>query len=267
MVHIEKLIDVAIKAGQIALKYYNSDYFVKTKQDDTPVTKADIEVNNFICSSLQKLYPNIPILSEENPDKQETQLKQAKTGLFIIDPIDGTEAFIEKRPEFSINIGYVTNNEFSVGVVYVPRLDILYFNDIQTSYKITNAHSNPDKTTLPQIKESNANSPKTILLTHRKQEKSVIEKELLNTNIQIKELLDLSSSYKFCLVAEGKADFYMRRANMKIWDIAASMPILNKLNYQMFDMEKDIVTFNKLKNSITIPWFNVGGEKDIELLY
>jgi len=255
---IDIIKNIAIQAGQIALKYYNSEFDIKTKSDNSPVTEADLAVNDYICKNLINKYPDIAILSEEyvNGEKELKSLLNKKK-IFIIDPIDGTEAFIEKRPEFTINIGYVENNEFTLGAVYVPRLDILYYNDDKNAYKVINAYKNPVEKLL--AKKNNEASPKINIATisHRTHEIKQIESELKKLNIKIKKFIKLSSSYKFCLVADGSADIYLRRGNTKIWDIAASMPILSKTGNIMVDCDKKVLNFNNLKNYSVIPFFDV----------
>ncbi len=75
---IEKLKEIAVEAGKIVMKYYNEDYHVKTKDDDSPVTEADFAANEYIVSSLTKLYPNIAIISEEHPDEENLKLRDKK---------------------------------------------------------------------------------------------------------------------------------------------------------------------------------------------
>ena len=265
---ISRLIDITVNAGLVAMKYYNQSYNIKNKDDQTPVTEADLAVNDFIITSLTKLYPDIAILSEENSKAENLNALNSKR-LFIIDPIDGTEAFIEKRPEFTINIGLVENNQFKSGFVYVPRLDILYYNDYENAYKVSNASGqNPVKNLLGK-KEYIQKEQLTITTSHRIHEILQIEKELQQLNIKVKEFIRPSSSYKFCLVAEDIADLYLRRpqAGMKIWDAAAAIAILNASNKLILDLNFQEINFNSLKSGVIVPPFNIFAFKQLITLF
>lgn len=249
MINIDELKTITIKAGKIAMKYYNISYNITTKNDNSPVTEADLAVNKFIASSLENLYPNIAILSEEN--NFEDNLKAIKQKeIFIIDPIDGTKAFINKKSQFTINIGYVKNGKFILGFIYAPILDILYFSDYKNSYKL---HNNKQTTLLK--KENNIEFGIIQTSSLGKDENNKIKSEFKKFNI--KQVIKISSSYKFCLIVEGKADFYPRRGKMMIWDIAAAFGILKFLDYQFLDLGGQKITFDRMIDDFSLPDFNL----------
>ncbi len=256
MLDIEKLKEIVVEAGKIAMKYYDEDYDIQKKHDDSPVTEADFAVNDYISSSLENLYPNISIISEENCQKENLQAsKQGK--IFIIDPIDGTKAFISKESQFTINIGYVEGGKFLLGFIYVPILDILYYSDYQNSYKIINVQ---DAKILKKDGNDLNNGIIQISSLGRGEQKILLEefKSLL-----IKKNIHSASSYKFCLIAEGVADFYPRRGNMKIWDVAAAFGILKFLNYQFLDLEGNEITLQTMIKDFSIPSFNLFRSQEV----
>lgn len=249
MINIEELKNITIEAGQIAMEYYNKNYDIHTKEDDSPVTQADLEVNDYITSSLQKLYPNIAILSEENCSKENILASKQKE-LFIIDPIDGTKAFINRKSQFTINIGYVKDGQFILGFIYAPILDILYYSDYQNSYKL-------EKGQVKILTKFENNLKDGIIQTSSmgKTENIKIAQEF--KDLKIKKIIQSSSSYKFCLIAAGEADFYPRRGHMKIWDVAAAFGILKFLDYQFLDLKDQKITFDRMIDGFSLPDFNL----------
>ena len=103
-----KLCNVAINAGLIINKYYNTDLDVSFKYDKSPLTTADIESNKYIITSLLNLYPEIPILSEES--LVDWNIRKNWKTYWLIDPLDGTKEFINKNDEFTVNISLIKNN-------------------------------------------------------------------------------------------------------------------------------------------------------------
>lgn len=249
MIDIEILKKITIEAGKIAMKYYDANYNIEIKDDNSPVTEADFAVNNFITSSLRKLYPNIAIISEEN--NHEDNLKSAKEKeIFIIDPIDGTKAFISRESQFTINIGYVLDGKFTLGFIYAPILDILYYSDYQNSYKL-------EKDQLEILKKEDNNLKDGLIQVSslNKVENQKITKDC--QDLKITKIINLSSSYKLCLIAEGRGNFYPRRGPMKIWDLAAAFGILKFLDYQFLDLKGEEITFKRMIKNFSLPYFNL----------
>ncbi|MDB2550865.1 hypothetical protein N9X24_03285 [Rickettsiales bacterium] len=255
MINIEILNKITIKAGKIAMTYYNQNYDIKTKDDNSPVTAADFAVNDYIISSLRQIYPDIAIISEEN--SYESNLKATKERqIFIIDPIDGTRAFINKKSQFTINIGYVQDGKFVLGFIYAPILDILYYSDHNKSYKLQN-----NKLQILQNKDNDFKNGIIQTSSMGRTENIKIAEEF--KNLQIKKIIQSSSSYKFCLIAEAVADFYPRRGNMRIWDVAAAFGILKFLDYQFLDLSRNKITFDRMIDDFLIPDFNLFRSQEI----
>ena len=129
-------LDAAIKAGHEIMKIYDNENFdIKYKDDESPLTKADIKSHETIISLLEKT--KIPILSEEGKDIPYDERKKWKK-LWIVDPIDGTKEFIKRNDEFTVNIALIENNFPILGVIYAPAISQLYFANVQMgSYKYT----------------------------------------------------------------------------------------------------------------------------------
>ena len=125
---LDKLINIAQQAGQAIIDIYKDDskLDLKLKADFSPLTAADLGANAVIIKALKQLTPNIPILSEE-----QQLLPYAKRKLWkdywLIDPLDGTKEFLNKKDEFTVNIALIKQQQPVIGIVYAPALEKLYY--------------------------------------------------------------------------------------------------------------------------------------------
>ena len=114
---INKVIEIAKKAGEEILKVYDEDFSVVSKDDNSPLTKADLLADEIIKSSLAKSF-EFPIVTEESYVEYEVRKNWQK--FWLVDPLDGTKDFIAKNGGFSVNIALIEHNKPILGVVYVP---------------------------------------------------------------------------------------------------------------------------------------------------
>jgi len=250
-IDLEDIVDIAKEAGKAIMEIYNQNFTVEYKDDKSPLTKADTKSNEIICSSLARLYPNIPIMSEEN--KQiEYKIRKNWEYYWCIDPIDGTKEFIKKNGEFTVNIALIHKDTPVIGVVYAPALDEMY-----KAKKGKGAFKNGQRLPL----KINNNPKENITVVASKSHLSDETKKYIDNltlNIQHSKLISKGSSLKLCMVAEGIADIYPRLAPTMEWDTAAADAIVResgKMTYQ-FD-SKESIFYNK-KDSMN-PWFLVKG--------
>lgn len=121
-IDIQKINSIAKKAGDEIMKIYQQDFDVDYKKNNSPLTKADIHSNEVIIKNLENLYPDIPILSEEN-NEIPYKIRKNWDYFWIIDPLDGTEEFVKKNGEFTVNIALIYKNMPILGVIYAPVLN------------------------------------------------------------------------------------------------------------------------------------------------
>lgn len=210
---IKQVINTALKAGDLIMEFYNKPLSIEIKSDNSPVTIADIEANNFIVQALNNINPNIAIISEED----ETPISINDATFWLVDPIDGTKSFINKAGQFTVNIALIHNKFPVFGVIYAPLTQTLYFNENNIAYK-------QFKNSLTSIKvNNNHNEVIAIISTHHRTRQI---SSYLN-NLKLKSVITASSSIKFCLLAEGKADIYPNFGKTMEWDTAAGHAILN----------------------------------------
>ncbi len=213
---INEIIQIAQKAGDAILEIYNKDFNVEYKDDKSPLTDADKVSNEIITDALQKLTPQIPIISEENK-LLDYQIRKDWTQCWLVDPIDGTKEFIKKNGEFTVNIALIENGIPILSVVGVPAQNIIYYAEKNKgAYKIYN------ETTIKLEKTPIENNTIRIVGSRSHQTPELLayvdEQKEKYANV---EFVAAGSSLKFCLIAEGKADVYPRLGPTMEWDTAA----------------------------------------------
>ncbi len=230
---IKNLIDVFFDAGKISLELRNKGLKEHIKKDNTPVTNGDIEVNNIILSSLKKITPDIPIVSEETSDNKNLNLET----FWLVDPIDGTYDYINNRDEFTLNAGLIINKEAVAGIIYAPaknRMFYSYGNNL--SYELKNGKEEIinkkkiDKNNIKAVSYSN-NLKAEIIQIHKK--------------FNVKEYVKMKSSLKFCVIATGEYQIYVAEPRAHEWDIAAGHAILKNSSGVVTDFDGNNILYGK----------------------
>ena len=246
-IELEKIVTIAQEAGKAIMKIYKKDFKVEYKDDKSPLTEADLKANEIICQKLEELYPNIPIMSEENTQIEHVIRKEWKY-YWCIDPIDGTKEFVKKNDEFTVNIALIHKSIPVLGVVYVPAIDEMY-----KAKKGEGAFKNDQK--LPLY--TNANPKEKLFVVASKSHLSQETQEFID-NLETKKIEQMSkgSSLKLCMVAEGVADIYPKLAPTMEWDTAAADAIVREAGKMSYQFAKDEpLVYNK--EDLLNPWFVV----------
>ena len=213
---LEKIIETAREAGAAILEFYSEDIEVMDKEDDSPLTKADLAAHHIIVDALAEIDPDTPVISEESgvPGYEE---RKNWNKFWIVDPLDGTKEFIKKNGEFTVNIALIDEGEHVLGVVYIPAKDVLYYAEKgKGSYKVEDRNK-------PQriLSEAADLSKPLTVIQSRSHGSDSLKDDLKKKGITMKDSVKAGSSLKFCLVAEGKADIYPRMGPTMEWDVAA----------------------------------------------
>jgi len=239
---INETIRVAQHAGTIVLEIYNqSGNFFKLKEDNSPLTKADTASNNYIVNQLKNITPDIPILSEEEKSIPLSVRSEWKE-YWLIDPLDGTKEFIKRNGEFTVNIALIRNNRPIFGVIDIPTKQQTFWGAKDLgSFMLGN---NKEK---KKLKVSANEGQKIKILTSRTHPgfENLIIEEIDNV-----ELIVAGSSMKFCLIANGVADGYIRLGPTSEWDIAAGEAIVKFAGGITVDIENRDIIYNKSDNLI-----------------
>lgn len=246
-IEIEDIKAIACNAGEKILTIYNKEHQISYKEDDSPLTLADKEANRIICLKLEKLYPDIPIISEENEQIDYKTRKNWKY-YWCIDPMDGTKEFIKGSSEFTVNIALIYKNTPILGVVYAPVLNDLYWAKLNEG-----AFKNGER--LPLITNKNPKNNLNVVTSRSHLSKETQEFINLLKTKKINQL-SLASSLKICMVAVGEADIYPRLASTMEWDTAAADAIIRESGKMTFNYyNNNPLCYNK--ENLLNPWFIV----------
>ena len=238
---IESLISISKEAGEAILKIYDlDDLGISHKEDNSPLTLADKASNEVICSQLEKLTPEIPILSEEGKGISFDKRKNWDT-FWLIDPLDGTKEFIKKNGEFTVNIALINHFKPILGIVYAPVLNTIWYGSAsEGAFKIIK-DKKPEK-----INVLRYDNNETVKVVSSRSHSNNTKLEEFLTDYPKHELVFMGSSIKICLVADGSAHIYPRLGPTMEWDTAAAHAVVKFAGGNILDMEdKNELSYNK----------------------
>tara|TARA_B100001250_G_C19616744_1_gene707495 strand:- start:152 stop:925 length:774 start_codon:yes stop_codon:yes gene_type:complete len=229
------LLDTFKDAGNVALELRAKGLKKEIKNDDTPVTNGDIEVNNILTKKISALTPEIKIISEETSiNKKNRNLNN----FWLIDPIDGTSEYINNREEFTINAALIINKKPVLGVIYAPdKKRLFYTYGPSYSYELVN---NKEINLLEKKKE---NINLITAVSYSNDLKPDILK--LHKKFNITKHQKMKSSLKFCVIATGEFDFYVAEPRAYEWDIAAGHAILENAGGKVTDFDGNKILYGK----------------------
>jgi 3'(2'), 5'-bisphosphate nucleotidase len=254
-IDINHIITITQQAGKAILDiYHTEDFSVESKSDNSPLTKADKAANEIIVSELQRLYPEIPVISEENKLLSFAE-RQHWNKCWLVDPLDGTKEFIKRNGEFTINIALIENGEPVLGVVYVPISGVTYYGEKHSgAYKIENEKIEKLDNSFAHYTEKQ-NIKVVASRSHLSAETQLFIDDLQKKGKSV-EFVSMGSSLKLCLVAEGIADVYPRFAPTMEWDTAAAQAVAEAAGRKVLVHNSDLpLRYNK--ENLLNPWFLV----------
>ncbi len=248
---LDALCAIAVEAGGKTLPIYHSDFTIQTKDDDSPLTQADLAAHRSIKAALEQLTPDTPQLSEEGAaiDCAE-RLQWAE--YWLIDPLDGTREFVNKNDQFTINIALIREYRPVLGVVYAPALDTLWF-----AAEGIGAYRRRHDDAPAAIAVARADTVKPRVLVSRSHRGEAIEQLLARMGDY--EPVSMGSSLKFCVIAEGRADFYPRLGPTSEWDTAAGHAVLEIAGGKVIDTQGRPLRYNETQ-SLLNDWFLAYGD-------
>lgn len=214
---------LALESGQLIMEIYNRDDFaVRVKGDDSPVTEADEAADAHISAGLRSLFPDIPLVTEEQAETHDISVST----FLIVDPLDGTKEFVNRRGDFTVNIALVEEGVPTFGVVYAPAKGRIFYTDAngRSVEEIGELLASQVGETRP-ISVSGPDN-KALRIVASKSHRDEATDAYINLYAS-KETVSAGSSLKFCLVATGEADFYPRLGTTMEWDTAAGHAVLS----------------------------------------
>jgi 3'(2'), 5'-bisphosphate nucleotidase len=248
---LEKLVDISRRAGLAIMEWYEGDMGITQKADDSPLTRADLASHELINTELTRLWPEIPVLSEESADIP-WKTRQAWQQYWLVDPLDGTKEFISRNGEFTVNIALIRDHKPVMGVVHVPVTDTSFYGACGTGAfrRAGNGESSTISTRQPAAKPA-------IIVGSRSHANPELAAQL--EALGSHELISMGSSLKFCRVAEGLADFYPRLGPTCEWDTGAAQAVVEAAGGQVVKIDGSPLEYNR-KEVFLNPYFFVLGD-------
>jgi 3'(2'), 5'-bisphosphate nucleotidase len=207
----ESLMPIAESAGAAIMRIYDSGFTVQHKDDNSPLTLADLESQRVIIEGLKRMTPDIPILSEESA-AAPWEARQTWRELWVVDPLDGTREFVKRNGEFTVNIALIVEHEPKLGIVAAPAQGIIFWGIAGVG---AFSRSHPSAQTAAYL-----------------------------TRLGPHTMSGVGSSLKFCLLAEGKADLYPRFGATSEWDTAAGQAVLEAAGGHVTRMDGHPMRYN-----------------------
>lgn len=213
---------LALLAGDRIMQVYDGpDFQVKSKADASPVTVADEAADALISAGLRAAFPGLPLITEE---QVETHALSARTFL-IVDPLDGTKEFVNRRGDFTVNIAYVQDGVPLRGVVYAPAQGRLFYTlPDGRSVEETGALDKDIPGPVQPIRVSTPDNDALMVVASKSHRDQATDNYI--AGYAVRDSRSAGSSLKFCLVATGEADLYPRLGRTMEWDTAAGDAVL-----------------------------------------
>ncbi|MGC6512584.1 MAG: 3'(2'),5'-bisphosphate nucleotidase CysQ [Parvibaculales bacterium] len=253
---ITALCRLAVEAGINAMRHYHAGVEIEQKDDDSPVTLADREGEDIITHGLRHVCPDFQIIGEES--FHESGITELEDCFFLLDPLDGTKEFINKKTDFTVNIGLVEHGRPVAGIVYAPALEQLYFTCGDKAFFMDlapepSALETLDISTGREIKTRTADEKGLVVVASRSHR--TLETDDYLATLPVKELVSAGSSLKFCLIAKGEADIYPRFGRTMEWDTAAAHAVLLAAGGSVEDVEGNTLGYGKMERGLDNPFF------------
>jgi 3'(2'), 5'-bisphosphate nucleotidase len=249
---LDPIVALAKEAGRRILEIYESDFRVGAKEDNSPLTAADLASHHCLVEGLTELRPNYPIISEESSQLAFEDRREWQT-YWLIDPLDGTKEFVKRNGEFTVNVALIHQNQTVLGVVHAPAKDLCYFAS-EGCGAFKQIGDEEPKT----IKVCSSATSSLRVVGSRSHQSTEMQTYL--DRLGGYELMAIGSSLKFCLVAEGAADLYPRLGPTSEWDTAAAHCIVKESGGNVTDLKGQPLLYNT-KPSLLNPYFLVFGDK------
>ena len=222
----DKLVSVmrrlALEAGDAIMAIYDSpDFDVRSKSDSSPVTAADEAADALISAGLRAAFPDVTLITEE----QAASHALSASTFLIVDPLDGTKEFVQRRGDFTVNIAYVQDGVPLRGVVYAPAKNRLFYTIADgTAVEETGAFAKDAPGPVSALRVSSPDNGALMVVASKSHRDQATDDYI--AKYSVKDMTSAGSSLKFCLVATGEADLYPRLGRTMEWDTAAGDAVL-----------------------------------------
>jgi len=253
--HAERLMQLATAwmkdCAAIAMGHYNSfdaASDVITKSDDSPLTKADLEIDQYLHDKLTAAFPGVPVVTEEQATSHAHDTSSGY--FFLVDPIDGTKEFINRRDEFTVNVALLKDGQPIAGVVCAPALSKCYLGSVSKGAGLIDMTSGEQQEIRVKTPDNDA-----LEVVASRSHMTDETRQFLEAN-NVANTKNGGSSLKFCLLAAGEADIYPRFGPTMEWDTAAGHAVLMAAGGFVDTLDGKPMAYAKAE--FRNPWFIAG---------
>jgi len=245
---------LARDAGAAIMRIYAGEFAVERKDDNSPLTAADLAAHRVIVDGLHAVLPLMPVLSEESAEQAGWDERRLWSRYWLVDPLDGTREFVKRNGEFTVNIALIDDHRPVLGVVFAPALDELYWAwsgghaHFATKSQSGNLRTRPRGLPLRVAGSRSHADPRTL---------AALDK------FGPHELMPLGSSLKFCRAARADVDVYIRYGPTSEWDTAAGQCVLEQAGGCVMRLDGENLRYNT-KESLLNPDFLACGDASVD---
>jgi 3'(2'), 5'-bisphosphate nucleotidase len=250
---LKGVLDAVAAASTAILEVYATAHGVEYKADESPITRADRAAHDILAARLSLLTPSIPVLSEEAEAAHDFAVRRAWPELWLVDPLDGTREFISRNGEFTVNVALIRGHEPVLGVVAAPALGLTYY-----AARGHGAFRAQTESGAEPIHVRPAADPLVVVGSRSHRGDSL---DGLLARLGPHEMRPMGSALKFCLVAEGSADFYPRLGPTSEWDTAAAQAVLEVAGGAVTTLDGTPLRYNQ-RDTLLNPHFIAYGDRD-----
>jgi 3'(2'), 5'-bisphosphate nucleotidase len=249
------VVEIARLAGKQILTVYETDFDVRMKDDESPLTAADLAAHETILTKLAELTPDIPVLSEESREISY-QVRAGWSRYWLVDPLDGTREFVNRSGEFTVNIALIEGHRPILGAVHVPVSGRDYYAAVGAGAWRQDAEAAPVEINVSQ----RCHRPVRVVGSKSHRGASL---DAFLARLEEYELVAIGSSLKICLVAEGSADIYPRLGPTSEWDTAAAQTVVECAGGKLTDIGGEPLLYN-CKDDLLNPFFLAFGDQSTD---
>ena len=246
----QRLAQIAEEAGRLILPLWSAGVEVSRKADDSPVTEADRRAERLILDRLEAAFPGVPVVSEEDASEFGTP-EAIGPRFFLVDPLDGTKAFVRKDPNFTVNIALVEDGRPVAGAVVAPASGETWFTRSSGAAKIAAPGAEPRA-----IEVRSGGDDPLVLISHTMKPQDLAE---LKSRYRFERTQAMDSSIKLVRIAEGSADLYPRHGPTMEWDIAAGHAVLWAAGGRLTGLDGEPFVYGKADEGFRNGWFVARG--------
>jgi 3'(2'), 5'-bisphosphate nucleotidase len=242
---------IAVEAARLILPLWRTSLAVEAKADASPVTEADRRAEALILDRLARHFPGVPVVSEEDASEFGTP-EAIATRFFLVDPLDGTKAFVRRDANFTVNIALIEDGVPVAGAVVAPPSGEVWFTANSAAYK----RGFDAGAAAPVRARSWPAGDALALISHTMKAPVLAD---LTRQYGFSRSQPMDSSIKLVRIAEGAADIYPRHGTTMEWDIAAGHAVLAAAGGRLTTPNGEPFVYGKASEGFRNGWFVARG--------